>query len=83
MAFDPSTLTDYSWSDIAKAAKASMVASAMGGNTISVNGRNLGRISIDEAKKLYELATQMVADEAAASTGTDGGLALVQFGERQ
>jgi hypothetical protein len=83
MAFDPSALTDYSWSDIAKAAKAAMVAAAMGGDTLAINGRTIGRISIDEAKKLYEMATQAQADEAAASTGTDGGLVLVQYGDRQ
>jgi hypothetical protein len=79
MAFDPSTLTDFSWSDIKKAAKAAMVNAAMGGATYTINGRQLGRISITEAKALYELATQMEADEASDSAD---GIALVRYGER-
>lgn len=79
MAIDPSQLTDYSWSDIKKAAKHAMMSAAVGGNQLSINGRTIGRISIDEAKKLYELASQMEADE---STDTGGGIALVRYGER-
>lgn len=78
MALDPSTLTDFSWSDIKKAAKAAMVNAAMGGNTLTINGRTIGRISITEAKKLYEMAEDMIAAE---STDASGGTALVQFGE--
>lgn len=80
MAIDTSLLTDYAWSDIAKAAKHAMMQAAVGGNTLQINGRTIGRISIDEAKKLYELATQMQNDD---DTSSENGLALVQFGERQ
>jgi hypothetical protein len=79
MAFDPSTLTDYSWSEIKIAAKAAMVSAAMGGANYTIRGRQLGRITIKEATALYDFATQMEADEA---SGSSGGLALVRFGER-
>lgn len=79
MAIDVSQLVDYSWSDIAKAAKTSMLNSALGGSTLSINGRAIGRISIKEAKELYETATTMMNDE---STDAGGGTALVQYGER-
>lgn len=79
MAIDTSLLTDYSWADIAKAAKTAMISAALGGNTLTINGRMIGRISIEEATKLYEFAIQMQNDE---STSAGNGLALVQFGER-
>lgn len=78
MALDPSTLTDFAWSDIRKAAKYAMVGAAMGGANLMINGRSLGRISISEAKKLYEMAEDMIAAE---STDAAGGIALVQFGD--
>jgi hypothetical protein len=79
MALDPSALTDHSWSDIAKAAKHAMVSAAMGGADLTIAGWRIGRISIKDAKELYELATQMAADE---STEASSGIALVQYGER-
>jgi hypothetical protein len=79
MAIDISTLTDYAWSDIAKAAKTAMVKAALGGSDLTINDRRIGRISIKEAKLLYELATDMVALED--STSPDG-LALVRYGEK-
>jgi hypothetical protein len=81
MAIDLSALTDYSWADIAVAAKTAMVTSALGGNNLSINGRTIGRISIDEAIRLYDLASQMVASEAAGESG--GGNILVRFGQSQ
>lgn len=78
MAFDTSQLTDYSWSDIAKAAKHAMMSAALGGANYMINGRSFGRISIEDAKKLYELAQQNIADET-----NDGGMGLAGFGERQ
>lgn len=81
MAVDLSTLTDHSWSNIAKAAKVAMVNAAVGGNTLTINGRTIGRISIEEAKALFLLATEMEQVEASAETG--GMNALVQFGEPQ
>lgn len=78
MAFDASALADIPWSDIKKAAKAAMVNAAMGGATLTINGRTLGRIPIKDAKALYDLACQNEADEAAESSG---GVALGVFGE--
>lgn len=74
-----SALTDYSWSDIKKAAKHAMVTAALGGGTLAINGRTIGRISISDAKALYEMADQMVNDE---SSDASNGIALVQYGER-
>ena len=79
MAIDTSALTEYSWADIQKAAKQAMITAAVGGSNYAINGRSFGRISIKEAKELYELATQMIADE---STESGGGIALVRYGER-
>lgn len=79
MAIDTSLLTDYSWSDIQLAAKHAMMSAAVGGSQLSISGRNIGRISIKEAKALYDLATQMIGDE---STDAGNGLALIQYGER-
>ena len=75
-----SALADYSWADIKKAAKHAMVTAAVGGGTLSLNGRTIGRISIKDAKLLYELAEQMTQEEDVESAG---GIALVQYGERQ
>lgn len=80
MAIDVSQLTDYSWSDIAKAAKGAMMSAAVGGGMLSINGRSIQRITIDDAKKLYELAIQMQNDE---SSDSSNGIALVRYGERQ
>jgi hypothetical protein len=79
MAFDTSQLTDYSWSDIQKAAKHAMISAAVGGGTLTINGRTIGRISIADAKLLYETATEQVNAE---STDAAGGIALVKYGER-
>lgn len=79
MAIDVSQLTDYSWSDIKKAAKTAMMTAALGGSQLTINGRMIGRISIDDAKKLYELATQSESDE---SSTDNSGIALVRYGER-
>lgn len=80
MAFDTTQLVDYSWSDIAKAAKHAMMSAAMGGATYSIKDKSFGRISIKDAKALYELAIQMQVDEAVDS---GGGIAIVQYGERR
>lgn len=78
MAIDTSTLTDYAWSDIAKAAKTAMMSAALGGANLSINGRNIGRISIEDAALLYKLAIEQVN----AETDTGGDIALVRYGER-
>lgn len=78
MAIDTSQLTDYSWAQIKLAAKHAMVSAAVGGGTLTIAGRNIGRITIDQAKKLYEFADQMEQDEAVDS---GGGTAIVEYGE--
>ncbi len=72
-------LTDIPWSDIQKAAKTAMVSAALGGSNLTVNGKTIGRITEQEAIRLYNFATQQVADE---STDAGSGIALVQYGER-
>lgn len=76
---DTSSLTDYTFAQIKLAAKAAMMSAALGGSSISIGGRVIGRITPDEARKLYDWATQMEADE---NTLSPGGTALVQYGER-
>lgn len=73
---DLSALADYSWAEIAVAAKQAMVKAAVGGQNLSINGRSIGRISIKDATDLYNLATSMIANES----DDGGGMALVQFG---
>lgn len=76
MAVDPTQLADYSWADIQKAAKAAMVAAAVGGSSLSINGRSIGRISVADARALYDTATEMLLLESGEAPG---GAALVQF----
>jgi hypothetical protein len=78
MAVDTSLLTDYTWAQIKLAAKHAMVSAAVGGGTLTINGRSIGRITISDAKKLYEMAVEAENDE---STDSGGGIALVQYGE--
>lgn len=78
MAFDVSKLVDYAWSDIAKAAKTAMISAALGGATLRVNGRELGRISMADAKALYEFANQQMIDE---QNPGDGGIILLVSGD--
>jgi len=78
MAVDVSLLSDYAWSDIAKAAKMAMMNAALGGANYSINGRSFGRITIEQATKLYETAIAMAEEEANAGYGKN---ALAQFGE--
>lgn len=80
MAIDTTELTDYSWADIAKAAKTAMLSAAVGGAELRMpDGRTIRRISVDDAKTLYNTAIEMQAAEANAESG--GGNALVRFGE--
>lgn len=80
MAVDTSLLTDYSWSDIQKAAKAAMMNAAVGGAELSMpDGRKIKRMTMDEAKQLYDFATQMVNSESDDSSG----IALIEFGDAQ
>jgi hypothetical protein len=80
MAIDTALLTDYSWSDIAKAAKQAMMTIAVGGTSMRMpDGRMIERMTIADAKALYDVA---VANQAAEEDGGNG-MALVQFGEPQ
>jgi hypothetical protein len=56
-----------------------MMSAALGGANLSIAGRVIGRISPDEARKLYAWADEM---EQLDSTAGDGGMALVRFGDR-
>lgn len=78
MAIDLSQLTDYTWPEIKLAAKHAMVQAAVGGAQLSIGGRSLGRITIEEATKLYNFAERMIADEG----GNGGGIALIRYGDR-
>lgn len=80
MAIDVTQLTDYAWSDIAKAAKSAMMSAAVGGAEYRMpDGRSLRRLTMDEAISLYETATAMANAEASSATG--GGVVLVRRGE--
>lgn len=79
MAFDLSTLTDYSWSQIKVAAKNAMVNSALGGSRLVIEGRDITRISISEATKLYTMACEMELSESGNSN--DPGDVLIDFGD--
>lgn len=76
MALDLSVLADYAWADIARAAKAAMVNAAVGGTSFVVNGRTVGRITVEEATQLYKTATDMIALEQG---GGNAGNVLVRF----
>ena len=79
MAIDVSQLTDYSWANIAIAAKQAMMSAAIGGGELRMpDGRSIKRITIEEAKELYNLATQMAAAEDSSDAG--GGDVLVRRG---
>lgn len=82
MPIDATDLTDYAWSDVAKAAKASLMAAAVGGAEYRMpDGRNLRRLSVEEATKLYQMAIAMANEESNTESG--GGNALVRFGDEQ
>jgi hypothetical protein len=79
MAFDTSLLTDYSWSDIAKAAKHALISAATGGESLTINGRVIQKITPEQAMKLYSYATKMAQAEAADDNAA--GIAHLQFDE--
>lgn len=82
MAIDVSELTDYSWANLAKAAKQAMMTAAVGGTELRMSdGRTIRRITMDEAKKLYAFATEQEQLESNETEG--GGIALIEFGEPQ
>lgn len=79
MAFDTSQLTDYSWAQIRLAAKEAMLKAAVGGSSISINGRMISRITPREARDLYNFACEMESIES--GTADSSGMALIEFKE--
>lgn len=71
---DIASLTDYSFAEIKKAAKAAMINCALGGTTLTINGRTLQRVTLDDARRLYQWAEQMESEGDA-----NGGRALITF----
>jgi hypothetical protein len=55
-----------------------MMSAAIGGGTLTINGRTIMRITVEDATNLYQMATAMASLDA----GDAGGIALVQFGEQ-
>jgi hypothetical protein len=73
-------LTDFTWAQIKLACKTAMVNSVLGGAQLSINGRTIGRVSMEDLTKLYQFAD---ANEQIESVGEGGMAALVDFGEAQ
>lgn len=71
-----SLLVDYSWSDIAKAAKTAMITTALGGRSLHIDGKEITRITPAEAKELYEFATLQAINDASPG---DGGIIQVDL----
>lgn len=77
MAFDTSQLTDYTFAEIKLAAKHAMISAAVGGGTLTINGRTIGRVTLKEARDLYDWADTM----ASVDGDENGGIVLGSFGE--
>ena len=77
MAIDVSTLTDYSFAEIAKAAKSAMVSALVGGSTLAIAGRTIGRVTPKEAADIYRWATEM--DSITSSSSSPSGVAVASF----
>lgn len=72
-------MPDYSWADIAKMAKAAMLALTISQST-SFMGHMIQKTDMDSLRALYELATGETDTGAAAGSGGD--IVLVQRGQR-
>jgi hypothetical protein len=79
MAIDFDDVQDVSWSDIRKAAKYCLARGCFG-QVITINGRNIVFPNADDCIKRIRICDEMEADE---DTGSEDGIALVVFGERQ
>jgi hypothetical protein len=79
MAINTSTLTDYTWAQIKLGCKHSMLAGALGGVNLAIEGRTIGRYSADEVMALYKFADEMETIETNAEQG--GGIAQVVFAD--
>ncbi len=78
---DTSQLTDYTFAQIKLAAKHAMISAAVGGGTLTINGRTIGRITTKDARDLYDWATEQETVET-ENAELGGGVAIVKFGER-
>jgi hypothetical protein len=76
MAIDASLLTDYTWAQIKIAAKQAMMTTAIGGRDLTIGGKRITRVTLDEAASLYRMAAEM---ESAENASEHGGIALVNF----
>lgn len=76
MSIDTTLLTNYTWDQIKTAATQAIMANLIGGSRLVINGRDIMRVSVEDAKGIYLWAVQMQDIEA----GNDGN-ALARFGE--
>jgi hypothetical protein len=81
MAVDLSTLTVYPWSQLKAAASVAIGTALMGGNSLTISGRVVARVTPEEARAIYDWACEMEALESAGTSG--GGNVLVRFGQPQ
>lgn len=79
MAINTNNLVDYTWAQIKLGCKHSMLAGALGGVNLSIEGRTIGRYSAKEVMDLYRFADEMEAIDNAAENG--GGIAQVVFAD--
>lgn len=79
MAIDTSLLTDYSFAQIKLAMKHAIMTAGVGGVTLSIGGRTIGRCTLKEAWDIYTKASMAEALEGDAN----GGIILGSFGEPQ
>ena len=74
---DIAALTDYSFSEIKKAAKQAMINCALGGSTLTIQGRTISRVTLEDARRLYDWADA----QEQLSGDANGGRALITFDE--
>lgn len=79
MAFDLSTIADYSAADKLKAIDHAIMTILLGGQVLGMNGRNITRANLKDLRELRNDVVTQATDEDAESAG---GIALVQYGER-
>jgi hypothetical protein len=78
MAVDLSGLTDYTWAQIRLMAKHAIMSATLAGAELRTpTGQSIKRITVDEAKALYQWAYEMEAID----DGENGNV-LAEFGER-
>lgn len=81
MAIDYESLPDYTFAQIKRGCKYSMMAGTVGGVNLSIEGRTVGRYPLQDVIALYNWADAMEAAESGGENG--GGVALGQFGDAQ